>query len=141
MKQAEFDEVLRQMREDREKRTAHLKKMASDLDVKIADHGKLVHKMLLEYDDLKAQRAMLNRERTKIEQECYEKMRDFRANNEKDVTRNLEDVSDWALVNELAARGFTLDGGRLANPNNDNEWLENLNRKLVLHDGDSPEDK
>ena len=70
MRQAEFDEVLRQMREDREKRTAHLKKMASDLDVKIADHGKLVHKMLLEYDDLKAQRAMLNRERTKIEQEC-----------------------------------------------------------------------
>ena len=129
------------MREDREKRTAHLKKMASDLDVKIADHGKLVHKMLLEYDDLNAQRAMLNRERTKIEQECYEKMRDFRANNEKDVTRNLEDVSDWALVNELAARGFTLDGGRLANPNNDDEWLENLNRKLVLHDGDSPEDK
>ena len=128
------------MREDREKRTAHLKKMASDLDVKIADHGKLVHKMLLEYDDLKAQRAMLNRERTKIEQECYERMRDFRANNEKDVTRNLEDVSDWALVNELAARGFTLDGGRLANPNNDDEWLENLNRKLVLHDGDSPED-
>ena len=136
MKQAEFDEVLRQMREDREKRTAHLKKMASDLDVKIADHGKLVHKLLLEYDDLKAQRAMLNRERTKIEQECYEKMRDFRANNEKDVTRNLEDVSDWALVNELAARGFTLDGGRLANPNNDDEWLENLNRKLVLHDGE-----
>ena len=133
MKQYEFDEVLHQMREDREKKTAHLKKMASDLDVKIADHGKLVHKMLLEYDDLKAQRAMLNRERTKIEQECYEKMRDFRANNEKDVTRNLEDVSDWALVNELAARGFTLDGGRLANPNNDDEWLENLNRKLVLH--------
>ena len=128
------------MREEREKRTAHLKKKARDLDVKIADHGKLVHKMLLEYDDLKAQRAMLNRERTKIEQECYEKMRDFRANNEKDVTRNLEDVSDWALVNELAARGFTLDGGRLANPNNDDEWLENLNRKLVLHDGDSPED-
>ena len=128
------------MREDREKRTAHLKKMASELDVKIADHGKLVHKMLLEYDDLKAQRAMLNRERNKIEEECYQKMRDFRANNEKDVTRNLEDVSDWALVNELAARGFTLDGGRLANPNNDDEWLENLNRKLVLHDGDSPED-
>lgn len=140
MKQAEFDEVLRQMREDREKRTAHLKKMVSELDVKIADHGKLVHKMLLEYDDLKAQRAMLNRERNKIEEECYQKMRDFRANNEKDVTRNLEDVSDWALVNELAARGFTLDGGRLANPNNDDEWLENLNRKLVLHDGDSPED-
>ena len=140
MKQAEFDEVLRQMREDREKRTAHLKKMASELDVKIADHGKLVHKTLLEYDDLKAQRAMLNRERNKIEEECYQKMRDFRANNEKDVTRNLEDVSDWALVNELAARGFTLDGGRLANPNNDDEWLENLNRKLVLHDGDSPED-
>lgn len=140
MKQAEFDEVLRQMREDREKRTAHLKKMASELDVKIADHGKLVHKMLLEYDDLKAQRAILNRERNKIEEECYQKMRDFRANNEKDVTRNLEDVSDWALVNELAARGFTLDGGRLANPNNDDEWLENLNRKLVLHDGDSPED-
>ena len=128
------------MREDREKRTAHLKKMASELDVKIADHGKLVHKMLLEYDDLKAQRAILNRERNKIEEECYQKMRDFRANNEKDVTRNLEDVSDWALVNELAARGFTLDGGRLANPNNDDEWLENLNRKLVLHDGDSPED-
>ena len=128
------------MREDREKRTAHLKKMASELDVKIADHGKLVHKMLLEYDDLKAQRAMLNRERNKIEEECYQKMRDFRANNEKDVTRNLEDVSDWALVNELAARGFTLDGGRLANPNNDDEWLKNLNRKLVLHDGDSPED-
>ena len=140
MKQAEFDEVLRQMREDREKRTAHLKKMASDLDVKIADHGKLVHKMLLEYDDLKAQRAMLNRERTKIEQECYEKMRDFRQANEKDVTRNLEDVSEWALVNELAARGFTLDGGRLVSSDHDDEWLDHLNAKLVAH-GDTPEDK
>ena len=134
MKQAEFDEVLRQMREDREKRTAHLKKMVSDLDVKIADHGKMVHKMLLEYDDLKAQRAMLNRERTKIEQECFEKMRDFRQQNEKDVTRNLQDVSDWALVNELAARGYTLEDGRLLNPISDYEWLDHLNNKLKPHE-------
>lgn len=139
MKQYEFDEVLHQMREDREKKTANLKKMASDLDVDIAAHGKLVHKMLQEYKDLKAQRAMLSREITKIVQEYYEKMRDFRQANEKDVTRNLEDVSEWALVNELAARGFTLDGGRLVSSDHDDEWLDHLNAKLILKNGEASE--
>lgn len=139
MKQYEFDEVLHQMREDREKKTAHLKKMASDWDVDIAAHGKLVHKMLQEYKDLKAQRAMLSREITKIVQEYYEKMRDFRQANEKDVTRNLEDVSEWALVNELAARGFTLDGGRLVSSDHDDEWLDHLNAKLILKNGEASE--
>lgn len=139
MKQYEFDEFLHQMREDREKKTAHLKKMASDWDVDIAAQGKLVHKVLQEYNDLKAQRAMISREITKIVQEYYEKMRDFRQANEKDVTRNLEDVSEWALVNELAARGFTLDGGRLVSSDHDDEWLDHLNAKLILKNGEASE--
>ena len=63
-------------------------------------------------------------------------MRDLRQANEKDVTRNLEDVSEWALVNELAARGFTLDGGRLVSSDHDDEWLDHLNAKLFLRDGE-----
>lgn len=139
MKQSEFDDALRQMREDCKKKTAHLKKMASDLNVDIAAHGKLVHKVLQEYDDMKAQRAMLSREITKIELEYHEKSRDFYAANEKDVTRNLEDVSEWALVNELAARGFTLDSGRLVSSDHDDEWLDHLNAKLIPKNGEASE--
>ena len=82
---------------------------------------------------------MLSREITKIELEYHEKSRDFYAANEKDVTRNLEDVSEWALVNELAARGFTLDGGRLVSSDHDDEWLDHLNAKLIPKNGEASE--
>ena len=130
MKQVEFDEALRMMRVDREAKTSQYKKMIADLDLIIAEHGKALHKMYQEYEELKTRRCLLHKEKQHIEMEFNEKYRDFIKNNEGHVSRNLCDVSEWALVNELAARGFTIVGGALSHPDHAEDWLQQLNQKL-----------
>ena len=130
MKQVEFDETLRQMRVEREQKTSRLKTMMAELDVEISKKGEQLHKMFAEYEGLKLQKKMLAKEKTRIECEYNEKYQSFIRNNEGHVTRNLCDVSDWAVINELADRGYILEGGVLSHKNRDSEWLEKYNAKL-----------
>lgn len=139
MKQVEFDETLRLMRVEREQRTSHLKRMMAELDVKISKKGEQIHNMQAEYADLKLQKKMLFKEKESIEQEYNEKCQNFIRNNEGHVTRNLCDVSDWAIVNELVARGYTIVGGALSHKERDAEWLANYNKKLQPKEDDGKE--
>ena len=130
MKQVEFDETLRLMRVEREQKTSRLKIMMAELDVEISKKGEQLHKMQAEYEGLKLQKKMLAKEKTRIECEYNEKCQNFIKNNEGHVTRNLCDVSDWAVINELAARGYTLEGGVLSHKDRAQEWLDDYNKKL-----------
>lgn len=134
MKQVEFDETIRQMRVDHQQEVSRLKKMIADLDVKMAEHCKALHKMHTDYEELKAQRALLHKEKERLDREHNEKYRNFVLTNQGHVTRMLEDVSEWALVNELTARGYTLSGGVLFNPEQAEDWLHKLNQKLKPKD-------
>lgn len=132
MKQAEFDEALFQMRQERDKATAGLKKMIADLDVKIAQQGQLLHQVSLDYENLRGQRAVMNRERNRIEQEFWDKQHQFCCEHQKDVSRQLEDISEWALVKELRARGFSLaEGSTLTHPDKPEDFMQHLNGKLT----------
>ncbi len=138
MKQVDFDETLRQMRVEHRQRTQLLKKMVADLDLQKAEHLKLVHKMNQDYEELKAQRAMLNKEIERLDCKYNTKYREFLQEHQGHVSRQLEDVSDWALVKELAARGYTLNGGcGLYHPEQADEWLMKLNGKLKPKNSDS----
>lgn len=130
MKQVEFDETLRLMRVEREQETSRLKTMMAKLDCEISKKGEHIHNMQAEYEGLKLQKKMLAKEVTRIECEHIEKYQNFIRNNKGHATRNLCDVSDWALVNELAARGYTLEGGALSHKERDAEWLDDYNKKL-----------
>ena len=135
MKQVDFDETLRQMRMDHQQDTSRLKKMIADLNLKIAEHCKALHKMHTDYEEMKVQRAILHKEMERIDREHNEKSRNFVQANQGHVSRQLEDVSELALVNERAARGYTLSGGVLFNPEQAEDWLLKLNQKLKPKDG------
>ena len=139
MKQVEFDETLRLMRVEREQKTSRLKTMMAELDVEISKKGEHIHNMQAEYEGLKLQKKMLAKEKNRIESEYSEKYQNFIRNNEGHVTRNLCDVSDWAIVNELAARGYTLEGGGLSHKDRAQEWLDDYNKKLQPKEDDGKE--
>lgn len=134
MKQVDFDETLRQMRMDLHKASAHVKKMIADMDLELAEMCKALNKMQAEYQEKKSQRALLRKELNRIEAEHGAKLREFVRINQGHVSRQLEDVSEWALVNELAHRGFYLSGGGICHPRMAEEWLLDLNKKLTRKD-------
>ena len=137
MKQVDFDETLRQMRVEHRQRIWLLKKMVADLDLQKAQHLKLVHKMNQDYEELKAQRAMLNKEIERLDRKYNTKYREFLQEHQGHVSRQLEDVSDWALVKELAARGYYLSGVGISHPQQAEEWLLKLNQKLQPKNNES----
>lgn len=83
--------------------------------------------------DLKAKREKLNYERITISL-CREKLeadwgqrirQSFRDNYT--TSRELENVSEWALAKELRHRGYS---GQLLNPEKESEFMQKLNAKL-----------
>ena len=131
MKQVDFDETLRQMRMDHQQATTNIKRMIAAKDLELAEKCKALNKMSMEYQELKAQRALMHKELNRIDAEHAAKYREFVKANQGHVSRQLEDVSEWALVNELAARGYTLtDGGGIYHPEMAEEWLHKLTGKL-----------
>lgn len=130
MKQVDFDETLRQMRMEHQQATINIKRMIADKDLELAEKCKALNKMGMEYQELKAQRALMHKELNRIDAEHAAKYREFVKANQGHVSRQLEDVSEWALVNELASRGFCLNGGGIYHPDKAEDWLMNLSRKL-----------
>lgn len=131
MKQVDFDETLRQMRMDHYQATVRIKKMIADMDLELAEKCKALSKMQVEYQEMKTQKALLHKELNRIDTEHGAKYREFVRENQGHVSRQLEDVSEWALVNELASRGYYLRGGGIYHPDQAEEWLHNLNMKLT----------
>ena len=132
MKQFEYDETLCQMRTEERKKTAPLRLMIAEMDVKISEQGKALYKMHAEYEELRTQRALIAQEVERIGKRYGDKIREFITQNSKDITRQLEDVSEWALIKELRARGFSLaEGSTLTHPDKPEDFMEHLNSKLT----------
>lgn len=132
MKQFEYDETLCQMRTEERKKTAPLRLMIAEMDVKISEQGKALHKMYAEYEELRTQRALIAQEVERIGKRYGDKIREFITQNSKDITRQLEDVSEWALIKELRARGFALaEGSTLTHPDKPADFMTHLNAKLT----------
>lgn len=126
MTQIEFEN---QMRELRVKKGAALTAIAR-LQGEVKDDMEAIDRQIHELKERKAklnqQRIALSDRRFALEQEWGKRIKDFQDANF-NTTRELENVSEWAIANELRHRGFS---GTLINPEKEQEFMSNLNAKL-----------
>lgn len=136
MTQIEFEN---QMRELRVKKGAALTAIAR-LQGEVKDDMEAIDRQIHELKERKAklnqQRIALSDRRFALEQEWGKRIKDFQDANF-NTTRELENVSEWAIANELRHRGFS---GTLINPEKEQEFMSNLNAKLNGATGADSED-
>ena len=122
MKQEEFETQLKELRSEKERAVGHIALMQSDIEGELAGKRKVMNEFATHIQKLKEQKYLYAKRRMEVETEWNEKIRRFKKENFTQ-TRKLEEVSDWALVNELRHRGY---GGQLTNADRDEEWLQEL---------------
>lgn len=130
MKQVEFDETLRVIRVEKSQKTAPIQRLIAELNVEIHKKGEQVHRISAEFQAMKLQRTLLIKQLDSIADVYNKRIDDFVKQNVGTLTRNLSDVSDQALVNEMTARGFTLCDGYLTHPEKPAEFMARLNLKM-----------
>lgn len=126
MTQIEFENQLREMRQEKGREVANIAKLQSEVKAEIA-------RLQSQYDGIKdrlhrlqQEREMYGLKRMAVEKEWKERIAKFQKDNFT-TTRALENVSDWALINELKARGFR---GHVDHADKPADFMENLNAKL-----------
>ena len=126
MTQVEFENQMRELRVQKGVELTVIAKMQGEVKEQIAAIDRKVKELKAEREKLNQQRIMLSQNRFAKEQEWGKRIKDFFDQNYT-TSRELENVSEWALANELRHRGYT---GQLINPEKDEEFMMNLNGKL-----------
>ena len=126
MTQIEFENQMRELRTQKSAELTAIAKVQGEIKEEIAAIDRQVKELRAKREKLNQQRIMIANRRFDLEQEWCEKIKKFYDENYT-TSRELENVSEWALANELRHRGFT---GQLINPEKDEEFMMNLNGKL-----------
>lgn len=126
MTQIEFENQMRELRTQKSAELTTIAKVQGEVKEEIAAIDRQVKELRAKREKLNQQRIMIANRRFDLEQEWCEKIKKFYDENFT-TSRELENVSEWALANELRHRGYT---GQLANPEKDEEFMMNLNGKL-----------
>ena len=105
MKQIDFEDAMRQMKDDHRKQVDAIIEQVNDLDVIINNMGQTAHEILVERGKMVQKRKALNTYKDELCRRNADKVMKFRKENWTSE-RKLSEVSDCCLVNELAARGF-----------------------------------
>lgn len=133
MTQIEFENQLREMRCQKGASVSAIAKMQSEVKEEIAGLQRQFDDIKNRLHRLQQERSMLGLKRISIEKEWADAIKKFTDDNYT-TTRALENVSDWALINEFRSRGFH---GRFYNEEKGQEYLDQLNEKLNGKDGKS----
>ena len=126
MTQVEFENQMRELRVQKGVELTVIAKMQGEVKEEIAAIDRKVKELRAEREKLNQQRIMLSQNRFSTEQEWGKRIKDF-YDQHYTPTRELENVSEWAIANELRHRGYT---GTLINADKEQEFLETLNKKL-----------
>ncbi len=126
MTQIEFENQMRELRVKKGAALTAIARLQGDVKEQIAAIDRKVKELKAEREKLNQQRIALSDRRFALEQEWGKRIKDFFDQNYT-TSRELENVSEWALANELRPRGYT---GQLINPEKDEEFMMNLNGKL-----------
>ena len=126
MTQVEFENQMRELRVQKGVELTVIAKMQGEVKEEIAAIDRKVKELRAEREKLNQQRIMLSQNRFSKEQEWGKRIKDF-YDQHYTTTRELENVSEWAIANELRHRGYT---GTLINADKEQEFLETLNKKL-----------
>ena len=133
MTQLEFEDQLRELKLQKKNELFVLRKMQMEVKDEIARMRDRWDELQNRLHRLNLERISLGKKSLELERLWNERIAKFTQEN-KSTSRNLENVSDWALVNEFLARGFT---GNLYGADKGEVYLSDLNKKF---NGDTSED-
>jgi hypothetical protein len=130
MTQMEMQSKLRDMRAQRDNELAPIRKRIETTNEEYAQLKVQKADIIERQARLNQERKMYGRYYNEIAETHNKAIRQFAKDNE-DCTRALADVSDWALFNELRARGYR---GNVQNTARDDEFMETINNKIIDKD-------
>ena len=126
MTQVEFENQMRELRVQKGAALTAIARLQGDVKEQIAAIDRKVKELKAEREKLNQQRIALSDRRFALEQEWGKRIKDFQDANFT-TTRELENISEWSLANELRKRGYS---GTLVNPDKEPDFIEHLNQKL-----------
>lgn len=126
MTQIEFENQMRELRTQKSAELKAIAKMQGEVKEEIAAIDRQVKELKAKREKLNQQRIMIANRRLDMEQKWSKRIKDFFDQNYT-TSRELENVSEWALANELRHRGYT---GQLINSDKDEDFMMKLNGKL-----------
>lgn len=136
MTQVEFEDQLRELRNQKGAELNAIQKMQSEVKEQISAIDRKIKDLRAEREKLNQQRLIISNHRYEKEREWGEKIRKFMDENFQ-RTRELENISEWTIIKELRKRGYK---GTLENPDKTAEFLQTLNLNLNRDDATPPED-
>ena len=126
MTQIEFENQMRALRTQKGAELTAIARLQCEVKDDMEAIDRQIHELKERKTKLNQQRIALSDRRFKLEQEWGKRIKDFFDQNYT-TSRELENVSEWALANELRHRGYT---GQLINPEKDEDFMMKLNGKL-----------
>ena len=126
MTQIEFENQMRELRTQKGAALTAIARLQGDVKEQIAAIDRKVKELKAEREKLNQQRIALSDRRFALEQEWGKRIKEFQDANFT-TTRELENISEWTLANELRKRGYV---GTLINPDKDTDFMLHLNQKL-----------
>lgn len=127
MKQTEFEQKLIELKNEDKELINDYKRQVLMLNEEQAEINKVINKLTGDVKEIKRKKAALSAMVQKLESRRSEKVQKFKQENWSEE-RKLSEVSDWCLVNELVARGFS---GTITNDEKDTEFMTNLSKKFA----------
>ena len=117
---------MRELRVQKGAALTAIARLQGDVKEQIAAIDRKVKELKAEREKLNQQRIALSDRRFALEQEWGKRIKEFQDANF-NTTRELENISEWTLANELRKRGYS---GTLVNPDKEPDFILHLNEKL-----------
>ena len=133
MTQIEFENQMRDLRVQKGAALTAIARLQGEVKDDMEAIDRQIHELKERKAKLNQQRIALSDRRFALEQGCGKRIKDFQDANF-NTTRELENISEWALANELRKRGYV---GTLINPDKDPVFIVKLNEKLNGKDNEA----
>ena len=126
MTQIEFENQMRELRTQKGAALTAIARLQGEVKDDMEAIDRQIHELKERKAKLNQQRIALSDRRFALEQEWGKRIKEFQDANF-NTTRELENISEWTLANELRKRGYS---GTLINPDKDPVFMSHINAKL-----------
>lgn len=133
MTQIEFENQIRDLRTQRDAELTALARLQGEVKDDMEAIDRQIYGLKERKAKLNQQRHALSDRRLVLEQEWVKRIKEFQDANFS-TSRELENISEWALAKELRKRGYN---GTLINPDKEPDFIEHLNQKLNGQEGEA----
>ena len=126
MTQIEFENQMRELRVQKGAALTAIARLQGEVKDDMEAIDRQIHELKERKAKLNQQRIALSDRRFALEQEWGKRIKEFQDANFT-TTRELENISEGTIANELRKRGYS---GTLVNPDKEPDFIEHLNEKL-----------